>query len=277
MAHISIETSQNVSLDLLVASSGERLLAYLIDAFILSMYYLVAAKFFDFSNAFESMQDDSGEALIAFANLLIFTAPIYFYDLIFEFFNKGKTPGKMVLKLQVMKVNGEPAGATEYWIRWLMRPIDMYGQFILAFIIGSLFSESTSYIFMASSGSFIGLIAFISVSSSKTGQRVGDLLAGTTVTKIRNTVSLADTILLKTKSDYKPTYKNALKLSDKDVRLIKETLEYYGKTNDSKYIKKLAKKAQEFLDIPPTKTPIKFLRTLMKDYNHLAVEEDGRN
>jgi uncharacterized RDD family membrane protein YckC len=277
LAHISIETSQNVSMDLSVANTGERILAYLIDALILFIYYLLAANFFDFSSALDEMKEENAEAIHALANLLVFTAPIYFYDLIFEVFNKGKSPGKMLMRIQVIKLNGEPAGMTEYWLRWLMRPIDFYGQFILMFILGSLFSENVAQIILGSSFMFIGLFALISISKSRTGQRIGDLLAGTTVTKKRTDIKLSDTILLKTKSNYKPVYNNVLKLSDKDVRLIKETLVYYGKTNDSKYIKKLAKKAQEFLDVKATKNPVKFLRTLMKDYNHLAVEEDGRS
>jgi hypothetical protein len=68
-----------------------------------------------------------------------------------------------------------------------------------------------------------------------------------------------------------------LKLSDKDVRLIKETLEYYGRTKDKKYVEKLAQKAQTFLDLePPQENAYQFLSKLMQDYNHLAMQENDK-
>lgn len=278
MAFTSIETSQNVPLDLSVASTTERVCSYLIDALILFVYYLIASKYFNFSEAFEDVQDDNLKAAQSLLNLLFFTAPFYFYDLIFEVFNKGKTPGKMLLKLQVIKINGEPAGFTEYWTRWLLRIVDFYGVTLLLVVFGPYFFSNTTLNGLTGiSLMFTGLIAILFVSNNTKGQRVGDILAGTTVSRTRFNVKLSDTILLKTTKEYKPTYTNVLKLSDKDVRLIKETLVYYNKTNDAKYITILAQKAQVFLDVQPTKNPVKFLQTLMKDYNHLAVEEDGRN
>lgn len=276
MPTLSIQTDQNVNLDLITASAGERVIAALIDYAVIFVYYWLISRV-GVEVALDKVFDGNENATSYILESLIFVIPFVFYDIIFETLSGGRSLGKMILKLRVVKLNGEAAGFTEYFIRWMFRVIDIYAHFLIVIML-SQFSSLTAVVGILTMVVFFpGLPAIISVARSKSGQRIGDMMAGTVITKVKQTTSLSDTILLNTKKNYKVVYKNALKLSDRDVRLIKETLEYYSKTTDPKYIKKLSGKAQEFLDIEKKEgmSDIKFLRTLMKDYNHLAVEQDG--
>lgn len=276
MPTLSIQTDQNVNLDLITASLGQRIGAALLDYLFLWIYYMVIT-WAGLNVAMDKVFDGNENATKYLLESLFFFVPFIFYDLISETLSGGSSLGKMILKLRVVKINGEAAGFTEYFIRWIFRVIDIYGHLLLVIVLSQFTGFATTIGLLSLTFFVPGLPSIISVIKSKEGQRIGDRVAGTVITRIKQTTSLSDTILLKTKKSYRVVYKNALKLSDRDVRLIKETLEYYSKTNDAKYIKKLSLKAQEFLDIEKKEntTDIKFLRTLMKDYNHLAVEQDG--
>lgn len=276
MPFLHIQTNQNVSLELNVAGLGERMVAYTLDMLLILGYmYLVNVVFGQselIRNLFSAQQ--AGPYVL---NLLFLSVPYWFYDLLFEVFNKGRTPGKMLMKMQVTSMTGEPASMNAYLIRWLFRPIDIYGHLIVVVLLQGMIPYSV-YVGLLGSLLFVpGIVGVVTIVRTKTGQRLGDLLAGTVLTKIKRTVSMKDTILLKTDQNYQVVYKNALKLSDRDVRLIKETLEYYSSSKDKKYVQQLAQKAKDFLGIETDQKPIQFLRTLMKDYNHLAVEQDGGN
>lgn len=276
MSTIRIDTSQNVQLECSTANTIERIIAYLIDLSILGIYFYFLYKLTSL-NGFDLFTDsDKLTEREFFLNIFIFL-PIFFYDLLFEVFNAGQTPGKMILRLRVIKTTGEAAGFGEYAIRWLLRPIDIYGGVIFYISISELISPDAQKGLIVLFLLPIGIVAILSTVFNKNGQRIGDYFAGTCMIKHRKNYSINDTILQKTKSDYKVTYLNVLKLSDKDVRLIKDTLEYYTSSNDLKYLEKLSKKAQEFLEIENIDQPYEFLQRLMRDYNHLAMEEDGRN
>lgn len=276
MPFLDIQTNQNVTLELNLAGLGERMVAYLVDMGLIFGYMYLINQLFGQSDLLSNLLN-AQQAGPYVLNLLLLSVPYWFYDLLFEVFNKGRTPGKMLMKMQVISTTGEPASMNAYLIRWLFRPIDIYGHLILMFLLQDVIPQGV-YVGLLSVLVFVpGLVGLVAITRTKTGQRLGDLLAGTVLTKVKRTVSIQDTILQKTNKDYQVVYKNALKLSDRDVRLIKETLEYYSTSNDQTYVEELAKKAQDFLGFQTHQTSIDFLRTLIKDYNHLAVEQDGGN
>ena len=86
--------------------------------------------------------------------LLLFTT-FWFYNVLFEVFNHGATPGKLATGLRVMNANGTPVGWTGSIIRNLVRFVD----------------------------TLPGCYAFgcIAVLVSRQFQRLGDLAAGTVV------------------------------------------------------------------------------------------------
>jgi len=275
---VSIQSNQNVLLNLDLASLGERILAYIIDAVVIFVYFFAVKTIFGFDFSVKMFNGHNVYSHVT--ELILFSVPLWFYDLAWESLNRGRSLGKMVMKLQVINENGEPATFNDYFMRWLFRPIDFYGGLILVSLVGSLFDgEGTQKLIgiLTVLACVPGIVSIISVSYSPLHQRIGDRLAGTVVLRKSKSVSLKDTILLKTKKNYKVVYKNALQLSDRDVRLIKETLEYYYNTREKSYVKKLSKKAQDFLKVSKGKyTDLQFLQVLMKDYNHLAIEQSDK-
>lgn len=140
----NIATPEGVELRLPVAGLASRSLAWLIDALIKFAAIMVFSIFFQFFG-------NLGEGLLLIGMFLL----LWFYNVLFEVFNQGATPGKRALGLRVMSVNGTPVGWTGSLIRNLLRFID----------------------------ALPGCYAFgcVTVLVSKEFQRLGDLAAGTIV------------------------------------------------------------------------------------------------
>ncbi len=147
-----IATPEGVELKLPVAGLAGRTLAWLIDAMIKLVGIFVGAIVAAFL----------GEAGTGLYLILLF-ASFWLYNVLFEVFNRGATPGKKALGLRVMNMNGTPVGWAGSTIRNLLRAVD------------------------ALPGCY--LLGFLSVMLSRRFQRLGDLAAGTIVvheTKAQN-------------------------------------------------------------------------------------------
>jgi hypothetical protein len=177
------------------------------------------------------------------ATILFFALPIIFYTITLESIFEGQTVGKKLLKIKVVKIDGYQATFAEYLIRWFMRIIDI-----------SLFN---------------GIIALIVVSSSKKGQRLGDIVAGTSVITLKNNVTISSTILEEIGNEYVPIYPLVIKLSDNDVRIIKEAFLKAQAKNDYETIDKIKAKIETVTGIKNQSGRHEdFIRTILKDYNY---------
>lgn len=104
----------------------------------------------------------------------------------------------------------------------------------------------------------------------------GDLAAGTMVIKLDNyhdmQVSLDEFSFLS--DNYTPVYEQAAELSLNQVEIIRRTLASDYGPERAKRIDTLYNKVHSLLDIPFDNTPKeKFLYTLIRDYQHFALEE----
>lgn len=243
MTQLTINTTQNVKINFEVASLFSRGIACLLDYLFKFLYGIFILFLWNKLSMSSWFSDDFSRG--AFVILLLL--PVLFYSLCFEAFMQGTTPGKKLMKLKVIKIDGYQATLVDYLIRWIFRLIDI--------LIGS------------------GIIGVISVVISDKGQRLGDLVAGTAVISIKNTHQLAATIYQELEQEYKPVYIQALQLSDNDIRLIKEILEDFRKTRDYKLLDKLTVKVEHVLGVP-RKTPsqLEFINTVLKDYNFLSLQ-----
>jgi hypothetical protein len=161
---------------------------------------------------------------------------------LFESLLDGQTIGKRLMKIKVVKIDGYQATFGDYLIRWLFRIIDIN----------------------LSSGA-IGLIALIT--SSKT-QRLGDMTAGTAVISLKNNININHTILEEIDQAYVPTYPLVIKLSDNDVRIIKETFNTAVAKSDYATLIKLRTKIEQVTGMKNTSgNDTDFIRTVLKDYN----------
>jgi len=241
MSELTILTTQNVSINFKQASIGERMLAFLLDmvikiAYVLGIFYLL----FNISGFSEVM--DTLDMWSQYAILILILVPYIFYSLVLESVFEGQTLGKRIVKIKVVKIEGYQAGFGDYLIRWLFRIIDV-----------------------AISTGLIGLISMIF--NSKT-QRLGDISAGTAVISLKNKISIDHTIIQEIEQDYLPTYPLVIKLSDNDIRIIKETFEAARANNNQPLIRKLVEKVETVTGIKnQSGNNHDFIRTVLKDYN----------
>jgi uncharacterized RDD family membrane protein YckC len=122
---LSIDTPENVVFGYEVAGLGARFLAALIDSALIILLDLLLLLALLFSaNAAGGLDNDSGiawvGAIYAFLGFLIFWG----YYIVFELVWNGQSPGKRVVKLRVMSVEGVPVTLTGSMLRNLVRIID---------------------------------------------------------------------------------------------------------------------------------------------------------
>ena len=275
MAKVQIETTQNVLLDFELGEVGDRIGAAFLDELIKGAYglfmYLIIISFA--TNDFFDSEITSIVILKFFLSI-----PIIFYYPVTEYLWNGQTLGKKKLKLKVIRNDGSKPSIGDFIIRYLFRTIDTQGAFLIAIMVMDSVSINQMYLVILFLFLLpVPLIGILTIAFTKNKQRVGDLLAGTLVVKMKQRSSLEDTVLLSVKQGYTPKIKNVLLLSDRDIRIIKEALDLYNKNNNPKHIRILASKTKELLSIKNNSKPVPLLRTVIKDYNILAIENDSIN
>lgn len=240
MQQVAILTPQNVEIDFPVADLGKRIIAKAID------YIIVFALFLVLSEVFSSMIEPKllntdGWTITAIFIIIFF--PAYAYTLIFETLLRGQTPGKLIMKLQVMRMDGQSFSWENALIRWMFTIIDYLPS--------------------------MGIVGFISISVTKNNQRLGDLASGTVVINKKKEIGIDQTILLELNEQYQPVYSQVIRLSDNDMRIIKDSFENAQKHRDFKTIQKLRKKIESVIGMQDTNaTDFQFIETVMKDFNY---------
>ncbi len=116
MDNFQIETAQNVTISHQAAGVGERILAYLIDSTLIVIYVVLIIWFFYAVNI-----GDSGLFLI----YMTVGLPLFLYHLVWETLWNGQTPGKAVLKIRVVRMDGSKPTFSNFLLRWLLRILDI--------------------------------------------------------------------------------------------------------------------------------------------------------
>lgn len=244
MSSVTINTSQNVTIDYEPAGLGNRLLAFLLDGIFKISYIFILLIAFGFSSYFLKLNNPLVIGIIAFVLFL----PLLFYEVVLETLMHGQTFGKKLLKIKVVKLDGTQPTVGAYILRWLI----------------SLFEI----------GMCQGLVAVISIAASKHSQRLGDMAAGTTVIRIKPAVTLKDTILEQEKHEaYTVIFPQVAMLSDADMQLVKDVHHFYEETQNSDSLTKLAAKIKSKTGIVTSLKDETFIATLLKDYNHFQMEK----
>ena len=217
MAESTIITGQFVRISQTPASIGERLIALIIDYFLIGLYLYSTIALI------AKLHLPSGFNLFFF--LFIVYLPILGYSFLCEMFNHGQSFGKRLMNIRVVKLDGSTPSIGSYLLRWLLFIVD-----------GPLTS---------------GLGIFV-ILLTKNNQRLGDLAAGTMVIKEKNYrkihVSLDEFDYLM--KNYRPVYPQSADLSLEQVNVITRTLES-GEKDRIRRISALAKKVQSLLSITP--------------------------
>ena len=154
---INIDTPENITFDYDTAGIGSRFLAALVDTFILFLLQgIVLGTIVWLLNVFtESLSWENSLGWILGILGLVSFALLWGYYIAFEILWNGQSPGKRLVGLRVIRVDGTPISASESVIRNLVRLIDFLP---LAYGVGVV----TMFI-------------------DKNSRRVGDLAAGTIV------------------------------------------------------------------------------------------------
>jgi uncharacterized RDD family membrane protein YckC len=244
MARIQLETTQNVLLEFDLAGAGDRIVAGLLDWIFIGAYgFICFLIFFVMLSINTTIASSTG----LFIFVVLIYLPVFLYHLIFEIFLNGQSPGKKVMKIKVIRLDGSQPALGDYIIRWLFRIVD------------SIFLYS---------------VAIVAIVVTRKEQRIGDIVANTTVIKLKKRATLQDTILQVVEHNYKPYFSDVLRFSDKDINTIKEALEIYKKNNNPKHIDKLAAKVKEIMRVnDPQMSSVRILQTLIKDYNFYNYEK----
>lgn len=241
MSELSINTTQNVTINFTAASIGHRILAFGVDLLIIIAYLTTIYLLLEYTGFSKMLSGLDGWSQMAVQSLIFL--PVMFYSLIFETFFEGQSLGKKLVRIKVVKIEGYQASFGDYLIRWLFRMIDI--------VISS------------------GVIGFVSIIMNKKAQRLGDMAAGTSVITLRNNVNISSTILEEINEDYKPTYPLVIKLSDNDVRIIKENFIRAKAGRDFDLMLKLTEKIQSVTGIKnQSGNQVDFINTVLKDYNY---------
>jgi uncharacterized RDD family membrane protein YckC len=237
--NIKINTTQNVVIGYEQAGVGDRMLAALLDYVFIIVYYLLAMLIMGLIANTKLM--GSGWAVITLINL-----PVLFYDLVCELFLQGQSFGKKIMKIKVIKLDGTQPDLGAYLLRWAFRIVDGIA--------------------------FLCTVELISVVLSDKAQRIGDMAAGTTVIRLKQKVSLRDTILYKPKSDYKIVFPEIVKLSDKDIGVIKEVFDHCSRNSNYHALAKLVGKTKEKMGIESSLPDVQFIKVILLDYSNYEFD-----
>ncbi|WP_224248698.1 RDD family protein [Hyalangium gracile] len=154
---LDVATPERVALTLPVAGIGYRCLAWLVDATLLFFFWVTAYFIFSLlvSDVLGVFQGLSGFAQTVLA--VGFFATQWLYWTLAEVFFHGQTPGKRLLRIRVVRVDGSPIGVYESAVRNLLRAVDFLPAFYAVGTLSMLFTRQH--------------------------RRLGDLLAGTVLVR----------------------------------------------------------------------------------------------
>jgi uncharacterized RDD family membrane protein YckC len=237
MNQYEITTAQNVTIRLTIANMGDRILACLIDMFILVGY--MALVFYVLYKIDPLFQYNS----YGFWWFFTLNLPVYFYSLLFEYFMNGQTPGKRLRKIKVVRMDGESLTLGNCIIRWLFRLVDIWFD--------------------------SGSVAIVTATFSKIHQRVGDMIAGTIVISTR----AESDINLSIYADQDPSgvvqFPQVERLKLSDIEIVNEALTLYYERDKFDYILLVSAQLKRVLDVMPEMDDLTFVKRIVTDYNLL--------
>jgi uncharacterized RDD family membrane protein YckC len=249
MNTILVPTTQNIELEYPVAGLGDRIISGLIDLAVIFLYLLAWTQILDAyeqASLWDALVEDRGSDTIRTLQVLIMV-PAVCYSLLCEVFFQGRTLGKWLMKLQTIRLDGASPGLSHYLVRWVLRILDVW-------ITLALLAP--------------GLVSVITLGISNKGQRLGDMIAGTTVVKLKLVTTFVDTIFMDTGEAYEMVFPEIRHLSDRDVSILKEVLDAGIRSDNPQLLDKLSSKVQEVAGIESRMEARHFLETVLRDYNH---------
>lgn len=126
----TFETPEGVELGLKLAGPAPRAIAWSIDAAIKLVVFILAA----------TLLEVLGDTGLGIALVVLFVV-FWLYNVLFEVYAHGATPGKKLMCLRVVNANGTPVSWAGSVIRNLLRAVDMLPLFYGAGVLCSLLNR----------------------------------------------------------------------------------------------------------------------------------------
>ena len=236
MEQIEIRTAQNVGIAFEAAGLGDRTIAALIDYLVLAAYLISVSTLLGVVDA------------PSWAFFTILLLPYLSYFLLCEVFFDGQSVGKRARGLRVVRLDGRPPTLGSYLLRWLLRPVD---------------------ILMTS-----GLAAVLCVLITGTGQRLGDLAAGTAVVKRPpDGARLGDTLFRHLGEEHALTFPQVDRLGRADAETVRDVLNALRADRHSSSARALSQRLkaglEEKMGVTSDLSAPRFLHAVLEDYNHV--------
>lgn len=232
MEQLHIQTPQNVEIIQQLAGIGNRIAATIIDITTVVAYIYVVGGILDLV--------DFGMAIT-----YLYLLPVFLYSLLFEYFMEGQTPGKYILSIKVVKLDGSAPRLSDILLRWIFRIIDVW--------------------------MFSGLVAVITVLFSSKGQRIGDMVAGTTVISLKARQREYVTIYRDLPADYQPKFNNVVTLEEDEVQTLAQVLSVLRYQHNRQAVNLLhdaANAMRQRLQVDEQRDDMAFLEAVIRDYNY---------
>jgi uncharacterized RDD family membrane protein YckC len=237
---IEITTTQNVTIEYELAALHERILAWLLDWFILVFSWAVFSVLLRLVAG--GLSDLSSIILV-----IITFCGFFLYHIFFEIWNLGQTPGKKAMNIKVVRLDGKDPEWGDVVIRAILQLVD------------SLFC--------------VGVIGAVLIKTTGKSQRFGDMAANTTVIKLfssRFQFKLGDILNISSLQNYTPVFPQVRKLTEQDMLFIKNVLMRHGRHPNQAHdevVEDLVTHLMPILDIhtrPDNR--VEFLKVLLRDY-----------
>jgi uncharacterized RDD family membrane protein YckC len=240
MAKIDVTTTQNVTIQYETAGFLWRFVAWLIDTAIVALFFILIIYLLFSLGIIKDI-----ETALTVISVVLFIIK-YSYSLLIEILTNGQSLGKKIVGIAVIKLNGNSLSTNDYLIRWAYRAVD-FGM--------SLFSIGT-----------------ISILMSEKNQRLGDMIANTTVIKLKpdRIVTLDDLQNLPDKEDYTPKYPQVTQYNDEEMLALKNLLVRYQQYQNNTYADILhdtVTKVKYQMDLEELRIDnVTFLREIISEY-----------
>lgn len=192
---VDIETPELVVVSYTIAGLGSRVYAAILDLLICVVLFvgtIVAVVAMSSSDSDNSIGNPMTTAWAMAITVFMQFVILWGYYLLFEGLADGQTPGKRLLRIRVVRDGGYSVGFSASAVRNLMRIVDLQPVFTYA-------------------------VGIVSIAVSKSGKRLGDIVAGTLV--VRETMVAQPTRPIARRADAAPTPIHA-QLDDQEFLLL---------------------------------------------------------